>query len=69
MMVEFLHRSEDRAGGILRFEGEETIHWSAIQNRGKWYILIHNDIKDDSKLSLKCILNMIQNSLKYKKAA
>ncbi len=68
-MVEYLYRNDDRAGGVLRMEGYPEIQWTAIQSDRRWYVLIHSDVEESATLSLKCVLNMIQNSLKYPQAA
>lgn len=68
-MVEYLYKTQERAGGVLKIEGSPEIQWTAIQSEGKWYVVIHSDVREDQDVSLKCVLNMIQNSLRFPKAA
>lgn len=70
-MVQYKYRTDEKAGGVVSLEGVPEVQWTALRADSKWYVLIHSDhdIDDRGEFSLKCLLNMIQNSLKYKLAA
>jgi hypothetical protein len=70
-MVRYIYRTDEKAGGVVRMDGVPEVQWTALRSEGKWYVVIHSDLNfgDGAEPSLKFLLNMIQNSLRYQKAA
>jgi hypothetical protein len=70
-MIQYIYRTDEKAGGVVRMNGVPEVQWTALRSEGRWYVVIHSDLSfsDRAEPSLKCLLNMIQNSLRYQKAA
>ncbi|MBL4889962.1 MAG: hypothetical protein JKX97_08100 [Candidatus Lindowbacteria bacterium] len=65
IQVECVHRSDDRASGIVKMEGVLPVTWTAINSESSWYVIL-NTKWTGAQTELRFVLTAIENAIEPK---